>query len=120
MNRLLFVTTILVALAVPESGRSENAQHGFPVAPTSPRTYWERQLPQPPTPGGPLPNATFRWPFGVLPYYYQPPLQGSSPYTQYLKSYNGWNAPYGITPMPYIPSYAAPPHEEWPYYLSLY
>ena len=120
MKRLIVlpVIAVLMTAAMAESGRARSVPYDIPVPPTSPRSYWEPQLPQAPTPGGPVPNSTFRWPFDVLPYYYQPPLYGSWPYTRYLQS-SSWNAPYDIAPPPYIPSYYVPPHQEWPIYLPL-
>jgi len=121
MNRFirLAVMSIGVASAMAEPGEAQGVRRGIPAAPTSRQSYWDRRLPLPPTPGGPLPNTTFRWPFEVLPYYYQPPMYESSPYARYLQSYTSY-APYDIAPMPDIPSYSPPPYQDWPNNLPLY
>ncbi len=121
MKRVIFlpVMAVLMTAAMGASARIPSGQYGFLAPPTSPQSHWEPQLPQPPTPYGPVPNTTLRWPFGVLPYYYQSPVYGSSPYTRYLQS-SPWARPFDAAPLPYIPSYVAPPYQEWPYYLPLY
>jgi hypothetical protein len=124
MIRLILYSamSLLMIDAMVETGGAQIVQASFPVSPTSPQSYWQPQLPQPPTPAGPVPNVvTSPWPFEVLPYYYQSPVYESSPYSRYLQSYQ-WNAPSQITPLPYtyIPSFSIPPQQEWPYYLPLH
>ena len=119
---IFFLAANFVMAAVAEEGAGQGVRPIVrrsmpPPTPTSPGNYLDPRLPQPPTPGGPLPNTTLLWPYGALPYYYQVPAYDWSPYTRYLDSLSWWNQPQPAAPPIYIrtPSYIGTSNEPWPY-----
>jgi len=112
MNRWKFVPAMIFTVFVAYSS-TQGAGPAYLAAPTSPQTYGDPRLPQAPTPGGPVPNSTFAWPFEVVPPYYQPPAQWLSPYARYLLMSPSTRSFRAVDPL-YIPQYWAPPYQPWP------
>jgi len=105
--------------AAPRATRSRPARpRVIPLPPTSPAWDFGPGFPQPPTPIGNMPITTYRWPFAMLPYYYAPPRQDTSPDTRYLLSPLS-DRTFHIHPL-IIPDYTPPYYQILPPNAPLY